>query len=86
MELGANKLADKADSTSQLTLLAKSNALRRGAVSKRAEIKEMDAVIAEHEKNCLTAVTGTMTIAIINNHMGLLLVIVAIRFCITEML
>jgi len=49
MELEANKLADKAENTLQLTLLAKSNALRRGAVSKRAEIKEMDAVIAEHE-------------------------------------
>jgi len=53
MELEANKLADKAENTSQLTLLAKSNALRRGAMSKRAEIKEMYAVIAEHEKAVL---------------------------------
>jgi len=51
--LEANKLTDKAENTSQLTLLAKRNALRRGAVSKRAEIKEMDAIIAEHEKAVL---------------------------------
>jgi len=53
MELEANKLADKAKNTSQLMLLTKSNVLRRGAVSKRAEIKETDAVLSEHEKAVL---------------------------------
>jgi len=53
MDLEANKLTDKAENTSQLTLLAKSNALCRAAVSKRNEIKEVDAVIAEHEKAVL---------------------------------
>jgi len=53
MELEANKLADKAENTSQLALLAKSNALCRGAVSKRAEVSEMDAGISEHKKAVL---------------------------------
>jgi hypothetical protein len=36
MEIDADKLADQAENTSKLTLLAKSNALRRGAKLKRA--------------------------------------------------
>jgi hypothetical protein len=52
MEADADNLAQQAENTSKLTLLAKSNALRRGAKSKRDEITKLDAdIVASHSNN-----------------------------------
>lgn len=45
LETEADKLAEQAERTSKLTFLAKSNALRKGAKSKRTEIAELDDII-----------------------------------------
>ena len=42
MEADANKLAEQAEHTSKLTILAKSNALRRGARDKRQAMELLD--------------------------------------------
>jgi len=49
MNLDADKFAEQAENTSKLTLLAKSNALRRGAKSKKAEIQKLDDDIIAHQ-------------------------------------
>ena len=46
MEADADKLAEQAENTSKLTLISKSNALRRAAKNKRNEIKKLDDEIA----------------------------------------
>jgi hypothetical protein len=48
-ELTRHKLAQQAENTSKLTLLAKSNAVRRGAKVKRAELQKIDEAIATHQ-------------------------------------
>jgi hypothetical protein len=47
MEVEADKLAQQAENTSKLTLLAKSNALCRGAKMKREEILQLDQTVAK---------------------------------------
>jgi isocitrate/isopropylmalate dehydrogenase len=42
LEKDADKLAEQAENTSKLTLIAKSNALRRSAKTKREEVKKID--------------------------------------------
>jgi hypothetical protein len=49
LEADADKLAQQAENTSKLTLLAKSNAVRRGAKVKRAELQKIDEAIATHQ-------------------------------------
>ena len=46
--LEADKLAEQAERTANLTFLAKSNALHKGAKSKRTEITELDDIISKH--------------------------------------
>jgi hypothetical protein len=48
LEAEADKLAEQDERTSKLTFLAKSNALRKGAKSKRTEITELDDIISKH--------------------------------------
>ena len=50
MEEQADKLADEAESSSNLTLLAKSNALRKGTKAKKDSIAKIDEDIANHMK------------------------------------
>lgn len=50
MEEQADKLADDAESSSDLTLLAKSNALRKGTKAKKDSIAKIDKDIANHMK------------------------------------
>jgi hypothetical protein len=46
MEKDADKIAEQAENSSKLTLLAKSNALRRAAKGKKLEIMKLDEEIA----------------------------------------
>ena len=46
LEINADKLYEQAENSSKLTLLAKANALRRGAKCKRIEMKKLDDEIA----------------------------------------
>ena len=46
LEITADKLYEQAENSSKLTLLAKANALRRGAKCKRIEMKKLDDEIA----------------------------------------
>lgn len=46
MEKNADRLAEQAENSSNLTLLAKSNALRKAAKGKKKEIEKIDEQIA----------------------------------------
>ena len=53
MEKEADKLLDKAEHTSQLSMLAKANALRRAAKTKRDDIVKLDADIVSKQKSVI---------------------------------
>lgn len=53
MEKEADKLLDKAEHTSQLSMLAKANALRRAAKTKRDDIVKLDAEIVSKQHSVI---------------------------------